>query len=155
MVLAFERRKSEPCRCPVVSPSKLTPKNPLSSSQAHQLDSPDFSNPPHLSTSLDDIFYLIKKTLYRILSTASIDTTVSLTREVRRVLERDVAEVWRAVIEGVFRDLANAGNASSGLGGGRAKEEERERREREAGKSCIVSFLDGGFGCVVQWGEVI
>ncbi|BGP38454.1 Golgi transport complex subunit 4 [Rhodotorula kratochvilovae] len=119
--------------------------------RAHQMDEPDFSFTPYLSSSLDDTFYIIKKTLHRVVSTANVSNLVAMSRELRAVLERDVAEVWRARIEGAFKDLAANAQTQSAIGGiavggmggmaqlgGRAREEERETREREARNVYIV-----------------
>ncbi|GJN87255.1 hypothetical protein Rhopal_000203-T1 [Rhodotorula paludigena] len=119
--------------------------------RAHQMDEPDFSSTPYLSSSLDDIFYIVKKTLQRVVSTAQLDNLVAMNKELRTVLERDVAEVWRTRIEGAFKDLAASASSQGAMGmvsvggmggmaqlGGRAREEERERREKEARNIYIV-----------------
>lgn len=115
------------------------------------MDEPDFSSTPYLSSSLDDIFYIVKKTLQRVVSTAQLDNLVAMNKELRTVLERDVAEVWRTRIEGAFKDLAASASSQGAMGmvsvggmggmaqlGGRAREEERERREKEARNIYIV-----------------
>lgn len=106
--------------------------------QAHQMDELDLSSSPSLSSSLDDVFYILKKTLYRMLSTANIVSLVVMTKEVRTVVERDVVEGWRGKLDGAFRDVANGGGGGSVVGGSRAREEEKERREREARGVFIV-----------------
>ncbi|TNY17793.1 COG4 transport protein-domain-containing protein [Rhodotorula diobovata] len=119
--------------------------------RAHQMDEPDFSSTPYLSSSLDDTFYIVKKTLHRVVSTASVSNLVGMCKEMRIVLERDVAEVWKARIEGAFKDLAANAQSQSAIGGmavtgmagmaqlgGRAREEERETRERDARNVYIV-----------------
>ncbi|BGP30594.1 Golgi transport complex subunit 4 [Rhodotorula toruloides] len=118
--------------------------------RAHQMDEPDYSSTPYLSSSLDDIFYIVKKTIQRLVSTAQIDNLVAMNKELRSVLDRDVAEIWRARIEAAFKELAASQTAQSGMAigvsgigsvaamGGRAREEERERREKEARNVFIV-----------------
>ncbi|GAA5921563.1 hypothetical protein JCM3775_003107 [Rhodotorula graminis] len=121
--------------------------------RAHQMDEADFSSTPYLSSSLDDTFYIVKKTLHRIVSTANVANLVAMCKELRVVLERDVAEVWKARIEGAFKDLAANAQSQTALGGiavtgmaaqlgGRAREEERETREREARNVYIVYLND-------------
>jgi hypothetical protein len=100
--------------------------------KAHQMDEADLLSQPSMSSSLDDSFYILKKTLYRLLATASISTLVSMSKKVKHSIERDVIEVWRARMDGAFKDVANGG------GVGRAREEERERREKEAKVTYIV-----------------
>ncbi|GAA5924274.1 hypothetical protein JCM10213_004539 [Rhodosporidiobolus nylandii] len=117
--------------------------------RAHQMDEPDFSSAPFLSSSLDDIFFIVKKTLHRIVGTAHIDNLVATTKELRAVLERDVAEIWRTRMEAAFKDLAAGSSGATslvgvgGMGGmaqlgGRAREEERERKEKEARNTYII-----------------
>ncbi|GAA5891294.1 hypothetical protein JCM6882_004648 [Rhodosporidiobolus microsporus] len=117
--------------------------------RAHQMDEPDFTATPFLSSSLDDIFFIFKKTLQRLVSTARVDNLIATNKELRAVLDRDVAEIWRARMEGAFKDLAaGSGGASAlvnvgGMGGmaamgGRAREEERERKEKEARNTYII-----------------
>ncbi|GAA5946665.1 hypothetical protein JCM1841_000189, partial [Sporobolomyces salmonicolor] len=121
--------------------------------RAHQIDEPDSTSSPALSSSLDDIFYIVKKTLYRLISTAHVDNVIAMGKELRTVLDRDVAEVWRQRMEGALKDLtANASTGSAmtigvgGMGGmaamgGRAREEEKERREKEA-RAVFVIYLN-------------
>lgn len=96
------------------------------------MDELDHLSSPSLSSSLDDTFYILKKTLYRLLSTSNIDVVVSMAKEIRSAIERDVAEVWRRRLDGAFKDVGAGG------GVGRAREEEKERREREAKAVFIV-----------------
>ncbi|KAI5479668.1 hypothetical protein MNV49_003178 [Pseudohyphozyma bogoriensis] len=103
--------------------------------KAHQMDELDLQSQPSLSSSLDDVFYILKKTLYRLLSTSSITTMVRLTKEVRAIVERDVAEVWRGKMDGAFKDVGAV------TGGGRAREEEKDRREKEA-KAVFIIYLN-------------
>lgn len=86
------------------------------------MDEIDLLSQPYLSSSLDDTFYILKKTLYRLLSTSSIATLVSISKEVKKIIERDVAEVWRGAMEGAFKDVNTGGGGSM----------EKERRERDA-----------------------
>jgi len=115
------------------------------------MDEPDLNSSPTLSSSLDDIFYILKKTLYRLLSTGSISAVSSLCRELRMVLDEDVAEVWRSRMETCLKDLqagqqqgstiaigVGAMGGMAAMGGGRAREEEKERREKEARGIFIV-----------------
>lgn len=96
------------------------------------MDELDLFSQPSLSSSLDDTFYILKKTLYRLLATASVSTLVSMSKKVKSSMDRDVIEVWRARMDGAFKEVENGG------GVGRAREEERERREKEAKATYIV-----------------
>ncbi|GAA5979541.1 hypothetical protein JCM11641_005429 [Rhodosporidiobolus odoratus] len=117
--------------------------------RAHQMDEPDLSSSPFLSSALDDIFFIVKKTLHRTVSTSNVDNLFAANKELRATLDRDVAEIWRARMEGAFKDLAASSVAASGLVGvggmggmaamgGKAREEERERKEKEARNICMV-----------------
>ncbi|GAA5938237.1 Golgi transport complex subunit COG4 [Sporobolomyces koalae] len=121
--------------------------------RAHQVDELELLTTPTLSSSLDDIFYILKKTLYRLISTGSVSTVVSLCRELRTVLDTDVAEVWRSRMETALRDLqagqqqstmtigVGAMGSMTAIGGGRAREEERERKEKEA-RAVFIVYLN-------------
>ncbi|KAK4050105.1 Golgi transport complex subunit 4 [Microbotryomycetes sp. JL201] len=100
--------------------------------KAHQLDEVDTLAQPPLSSSLDDTFYILKKTVYRVLSTSSIEMVVAMFKDIRQVIERDVADVWRIRLDGAFKDVGNV----SGVG--RAREEEKDRKEREARAQFMV-----------------
>jgi hypothetical protein len=119
--------------------------------QAHLVDEPDLASSPNVSSSLDDIFFIVKKVLHRVVSTANVANLLIFNKELRIVLDQDVAEIWRARIEGAFKDLAAIASSQNsmaiGVGGisgvaaiaGRGREEERERREKEARTTFIVS----------------
>ncbi|GAA6059731.1 hypothetical protein JCM10212_000259 [Sporobolomyces blumeae] len=121
--------------------------------RAHQLDEPDLASSPILSSSLDDIFYILKKTLYRLLSTGSVSVVSTFSIELRTILDRDVADVWRSRMEGALKDLqagqqqgamaigVGAMGGMAAMGGGRAREEEKERREKEA-RTVFIIYLN-------------
>jgi len=125
------------------------------------MDELDLISSPTLSSSLDDIFYILKKTLYRLISTGSIETVSLLCRELRTALEENVSEVWRNRMEVALKDLQSGGGTTGGPGsgiaignigvgagmaaiggGGRAREEEKERREKESRSIFIVRYLN-------------
>ncbi|GAA5884900.1 hypothetical protein JCM3774_004482 [Rhodotorula dairenensis] len=118
--------------------------------RAHLVDEPDLESSPNVSSSLDDIFFIVKKVLHRVVSTANVANLLIFNKELRIVLDQDVAEIWRARIEGAFKELAASASSQSsmaiGVGGisgvaaiaGRGREEERERREKEARTTFIV-----------------
>lgn len=109
------------------------------------MDELDLVSSPSLSSSLDDTFYILKKSLYRLLSTSNIETIVALSSQVRATIESGVVEVWRRRLEGAF---VGVGAGGAGLGG-RAREEEKERKETAAKGVFMVrlrSFLALDFG---------
>lgn len=99
------------------------------------MDELDLLSTPTLSSSLDDTFYILKKTVYRLVSTSSIETVVDLSKEIRKVVERDVIEIWKTRMDGALRELTAIGGTA------RAREEEKERREKEARSTFIVRAL--------------
>ncbi|GAA5976610.1 hypothetical protein JCM10908_005566 [Rhodotorula pacifica] len=122
--------------------------------RAHLVDEPDLTSSPNVSSSLDDIFFIVKKVLHRVVSTSNIANLLIFNKELRIVLDQDVAEIWRARIEGAFKELAASTSGQNsmaiGVGGisgvaaiaGRGREEERERREKEARTTFIVYLND-------------
>lgn len=76
------------------------------------MDELDPLSSPSLSSSLDDVFYILKKTLYRLVSTSNVDTVSQTAKDVRLIVERDVADVWRKRLEQAFN---RENSTSSGL----------------------------------------
>ncbi|GAA5946587.1 hypothetical protein JCM3765_000310 [Sporobolomyces pararoseus] len=134
--------------------------------RAHRMDELDFTNFPPLSSSLDDIFYILKKTLYRSTSLGSIEILEKFNYELNRVLNKQVVEVWNSKLQDYLKELqsitssnttgAQAGIAAIGVGvaatlasaggktsnlmmrGGGGGEEEKEKKEKLVKKSLIV-----------------
>jgi hypothetical protein len=67
--------------------------------KAHQLDEADIEARPAVTSVLDDAFYLIKTTLGRVCSTTHAPSVVAVTRELRAIVERDIADVLRRRLE--------------------------------------------------------
>ena len=55
-----------------------------------------------------------------------------MTKELKMIIEKDVAEIWRARMDSAFKEVGSGG------GVGRAREEEKDRREKEARATFIV-----------------
>lgn len=100
----------------------------ISIEKAHRLDSPETNSQPHLSSILDDTFYLLKLVVNRVLSIGSITTLKSMRCRIVEVIERDYLDVIRKKMDGVY--------ISSG-GQDRA---ERDRREKDQKAAFIVSL---------------
>lgn len=99
----------------------------ISIEKAHRLDSPETVSQPHLSSILDDTFYLLKLVVNRVLSIGSISTLTSMRYRIVEVLERDYLNVVRKKMEGVYAST-----------GGQDRTE-RERREKDQRSAFIVS----------------
>lgn len=67
----------------------------VSLEKAHQLDEPDTDARPAVTSVLDDAFYLIKTVLARVCSTTHAAAVVAVTRDLRGIIERDIADVLR------------------------------------------------------------
>ncbi|BEI80430.1 hypothetical protein CcaverHIS002_0109590 [Cutaneotrichosporon cavernicola] len=70
--------------------------------KAHRLDLPDTSTKPHLSSILDDTFYLIKVVLNRVLSSGSLSALHALREHISTVLEKDYASILSKKMERVY-----------------------------------------------------
>jgi hypothetical protein len=100
----------------------------ISIEKAHRLDSPETTSKPHLSSILDDTFYLLKLVINRVLSIGSISTIKSMRTSIAQVIERDYLGIIRKKMDGVY---ATTGQDRA----------ERERRERDQKSAFIVCPL--------------
>lgn len=97
--------------------------------QAHKIDTPDLTTQPHLSSILDDTFYLLKLVLSRLLSCGSLSTLKNMRRKIAEVIEKDYTDVIRRKMDNVH-SLAGGGDRT-----------ERERREKDQREAFSVSFF--------------
>ncbi|WRT64259.1 uncharacterized protein IL334_001190 [Kwoniella shivajii] len=105
----------------------------MSIEKAHRLDSPDTSARPHLSSILDDTFYLLKLVIGRLLSCGSIATLRSMRQRLGEVIERDYTGVIRKKMDGVY-----SGQAS----GSQDRGPEKDKRERDQRTAFIIHLND-------------
>lgn len=96
--------------------------------KAHRLDLPDTSTKPHLSSILDDTFYLIKVVLQRVLSSGSLNALRALRENISTVLEKDYAAVLSKKMERVYAGQPPTYDRA-----------EKERREKDQKETYIVS----------------
>jgi hypothetical protein len=103
------------------------------------MDTPDLTDRPHVSSVVDDVFYLLKLVLNRVITSGSISTFKSMSDNVGRIMERDYLGVLQKKMDAVY----SGGGAAIGLLGsnlpGVNKEAEKERREKELRISYSVS----------------
>ncbi|KAL7424811.1 Golgi transport complex subunit 4 [Cryptotrichosporon argae] len=97
--------------------------------KAHRLDAPETSTRPHLSSILDDTFYLLKLVLARVLSAGSLPTLRGMREKVVRIVEDDYMGVLQRKMEAVY---------AGAMPGDRA---EKERKERDQ-KSAFIIYLN-------------
>ncbi|GHJ84675.1 hypothetical protein NliqN6_1077 [Naganishia liquefaciens] len=116
--------------------------------KAHKMDTPDLSSQPHISSTVDDTFYLLKLVLNRLISTGNLATLTSMREKISSIIERDYLGVLQkkmdAVYSGAGVGLGFGTGVSSSLAGltGQSKEGERERRERDLRTSYGVLLND-------------
>ncbi|WWC99798.1 hypothetical protein V866_006706 [Kwoniella sp. B9012] len=104
----------------------------MSIEKAHRLDSPDTTSRPHLSSILDDTFYLLKLVLGRLLSCGSMATLRSMRQKLAEVIERDYTGVIRKKMDAVYVGQAPA--QDRGL--------EKDKRERDQRSAFIIHLND-------------
>ncbi|WVQ62081.1 uncharacterized protein L199_000216 [Kwoniella botswanensis] len=104
----------------------------MSIEKAHRLDSPDTTSRPHLSSILDDTFYLLKLVLGRLLSCGSMATLRSMRQKLAEVIERDYTGVIRKKMDAVYVGQASA--QDRGL--------EKDKRERDQRSAFIIHLND-------------
>ncbi|KAH8829698.1 COG4 transport protein-domain-containing protein [Flagelloscypha sp. PMI_526] len=96
-----------------------------------RLSSSDFSISPPTTTTPDDVFYVLKLVITRLLTTGSKIIVPRALEQVRDILDREYAGVIRRKLEDVYRP---GGSASSGVRG--------EKTERESRVSFIILLND-------------
>lgn len=96
--------------------------------QAHRLSAPDISQSTAATTTPDDVFYILKLALNRLLSTGSLANVDRVLQQLKEVMDQDYISVLKRKMEDVYR-----GSGSSGINRG-------EKAERENRIAFIVSF---------------
>ncbi|TFK55321.1 COG4-domain-containing protein [Heliocybe sulcata] len=97
--------------------------------KAHRLSSPDPSASPATTTTPDDVFYIFKFVLQRLLSSGNAPTVRRVADLLRDVMDRDYAGVIKRKLDDVYRTGAGAGGRG-------------ERGEREARVAFIILLND-------------
>lgn len=103
------------------------------------MDTPDLSSRPHISSVVDDVFYLLKLVINRIVMSGSLSTFKSMRQNIGNIIERDFIGILQKKTDTVY----SGGNAAiAALTGGLAainREAEREKKERDLRISFCVS----------------
>ena len=106
------------------------PSPPYTVIQAHRLSSPDTSQVPVTTTTPDDVFYILKVVLSRLLSTGSLTTVEKMLDQLRDIMDKDYVGVIKKKLDDVYR--------TSGSSGPNARGEKAERENRVAFiESCL------------------
>lgn len=98
--------------------------------QAHRLSNPDMSQSPATTTTPDDVFYILKIVLSRLVSIGSVRGVERTFERLRDVMERDYASVIKKRLDDVYRTTGNSGPAVRG-----------EKAERDNRAAFIVSTV--------------
>lgn len=101
--------------------------------KAHRLSVPDASSQPPQTTTPDDVFYILKVILTRLVSTGSLQAVEATCNAIKDIIDRDYAGVIARKLEDVY-----AGKVQTT--GPRAEKAERENRA-----AFIVCFLVSKF----------
>jgi hypothetical protein len=105
--------------------------------KAHRVSSPEESVQPPQTTTPDDVFYVLKLVLTRLISTASVDNVERTMASIKAIIERDFVGVIRRKLDEVY-----SGKHSSGQ---RAEKADRESRSAFA-VSPLKALLRGSLG---------
>ncbi|TRM61706.1 COG4 transport protein-domain-containing protein [Schizophyllum amplum] len=100
---------------------------------AHRLSTIDSSQSPPITTTPDDVFYVLKVVLTRLLATGSLPHVERMLGHLREIMERDYAGVIKRKLDDVYR-TSNGGNDRA--------TKTTERAERDSRVSFIVLLND-------------
>ncbi|XP_006458408.1 hypothetical protein AGABI2DRAFT_115438 [Agaricus bisporus var. bisporus H97] len=89
---------------------------------AHRTSSPDVSQTPVITTTPDDVFYILKLVVSRMLSTGSVLVVQRTLEQLREVIEQDYIGIIRKKLDDVYRNAVVSGSHA------RADKMERENR---------------------------
>jgi hypothetical protein len=133
LVFAVEYRKGGSILCDITSVLIIF-------RQAHKMDTPDLSVEPHISSTVDDTFYLLKLVLNRLVSTGNLSILTSMRERISTIVERDYLGVLQKKMDAVYSGSGVVSGFGSSLAGltNQGREVERERRERDLRTSFAV-----------------
>lgn len=97
--------------------------------QAHRLSNPDPTLSPVTTTTPDDVFYILKIILSRLLSTGSVNGVDRTLERLWEVMDRDYAGVIKKKLDDVYRTSGTSGTNMRG-----------DKGERENRLAFIVRF---------------
>ncbi|KAJ7098169.1 COG4 transport protein-domain-containing protein [Mycena belliarum] len=99
--------------------------------KAHRLSIPDTSQNPVTTTTPDDVFYILKIVLSRLLSTGSVKTVEQMFEQLRDIIEKGYISVIKKKLDDVYRISGSSGPNARG-----------EKAERENRTSFIILLND-------------
>jgi hypothetical protein len=102
--------------------------------KAHRLSTADVSQLIPVTTTPDDVFYILKIMFVRLLSTGSLSAVERMFEQMRDVMERDYVGIMKKKLDDVYR--------GAGAMGGGAREREKVERENRVAFITILNDLD-------------
>nr|GAT61280.1 predicted protein [Mycena chlorophos] len=105
--------------------------------KAHRLSSPDTSQLPVTTTTPDDVFYILKIVVMRVLTTGSLNTVDRMFQQLREIMEKDYIGVIKKKLDDVYRTNAPTGATARG---------ERQERENRTAFIILLNDLDLSMG---------
>ncbi|KAF7322767.1 Cog4 domain-containing protein [Mycena chlorophos] len=105
--------------------------------KAHRLSSPDTSQLPVTTTTPDDVFYILKIVVMRVLTTGSLNTVDRMFQQLREIMEKDYIGVIKKKLDDVYRTNAPTGPTARG---------ERQERENRTAFIILLNDLDLSMG---------
>ncbi|KAK0502966.1 COG4 transport protein-domain-containing protein [Armillaria luteobubalina] len=79
--------------------------------KAHRLSSPDLTQSPVVTTTPDDVFYILKIVLLRLITTGSYTAVERTLQQLREVMERDYSGVIKKKLDDVYRAAGTSGQS--------------------------------------------
>ncbi|KAJ3726328.1 COG4 transport protein-domain-containing protein [Lentinula raphanica] len=101
--------------------------------KAHRLSQLDSTQSATTTTTPDDVFYILKVVLLRLLSTGSLNAVERMIEQLRDVLEKDFAGVLKKKMDDVYRSTGTSGQVARG---------EKADRENRLAFAVILNDLD-------------
>lgn len=86
---------------------------------------------PHISSVVDDVFYILKLVTNRMIVSGSVQTFTAMRESIGRIIERDFVGILQKKLDTVYSGSNAALAALSGTLAAINKEAERERKEKD------------------------
>ncbi|KAF5324851.1 hypothetical protein D9611_004444 [Ephemerocybe angulata] len=72
--------------------------------KAHRIASPDPTASPITTTAPDDVFYILKSVVSRLLTTGSVNCTTKMIEQLRDIIDRDYIAVYKRKLDDVYKN---------------------------------------------------
>lgn len=107
---------------------------PYSNFQANRMSSPDVSQIPVITTTPDDVFYILKLVISRMISTGSVLVVEQTLEQLREIVDKDYVGIIKKKLDDVYRNQTIPGSNA------RADKIERENRMSFTVCSLLLSY---------------